>query len=88
MTRAAMIGWLGMVSAVTLPFWNIPLVWRIQKRKCSDDISLAWAAGVWACLVGMLPSGLASPDLVFKVFSVINLLFFSSVLFQVVRFRR
>lgn len=88
MTPPELVHLLGMVSAVALPFWNIPLVWRIQKRKSSRDISLAWALGVWVCLAGMLPSGLASSDAVFKVFSVINLLFFSSVLFQVLRFRR
>lgn len=77
----------GMVSAVALPFWNIPLIWRIQKRQSADDISPAWALGVWVCLVGMLPSGLASPDAVFKTFTVVNLVLFSAVVFQVLRFR-
>ena len=88
MTSSELVRWVGMVSAVTLPFWNIPLVWRIQKTRSSRDISLAWALGIWFCLVGMLPSGLLSADAIFKIFSVINLLFFSAVLFQVVRFRR
>ena len=70
-----------------LPFWNIPLIWRIQQRKSSRDISPAWALGVWVCLAGMLPSGLASQDPIFKIFTVINLALFSAVVFQVVRFR-
>ncbi len=77
----------GMVSAVALPFWNIPLIWRIQKRRSADDLSPAWALGVWVCLVGMLPAGLSSPDPVFKTFAVVNLVLFSAVVFQVLRFR-
>ncbi len=79
--------WVGMVSAVALPFWNIPLIWRIQQRRSSRDLSTAWAVGVWVCLVGMLPSGLVSVDAVFKAFTVVNLVLFSAVLFQVLRFR-
>ena len=78
---------LGMVSAVVLPFWNIPLIWRIQQRRSSRDLSMAWALGVWVCLVGMLPCGLASADGVFRVFTLFNLLLFSVVVFQVLRFR-
>lgn len=62
MTLPELVQAVGMVSAVALPFWNIPLIWRIQERRSADDISPAWALGVWFCLVGMLPSGLASVD--------------------------
>lgn len=81
------VQWVGMVSAVALPFWNIPLIWRIQRRKSADDISPAWALGIWFCLVGMLPSGLASSDPVYKVFTMVNLALFSLVVVQVLRFR-
>lgn len=87
MTPQELTQTVGMVSAVALPFWNIPLIWRIQQRRSSRDISLAWALGVWVCLVGMLPCGLASTDGVFKAFTVVNLLLFSAVVFQVLRFR-
>lgn len=83
-----MIETLGLISAVTLPLWNIPLIMRIHQRKSSADISLAWALGVWVCLAGMLPSGLASPDAVFKAFSVVNVIFFSAVVIQVLRYRK
>ncbi len=87
MTSSDLVQAMGMVSAVALPFWNIPLIWRIQKRRSADDLSPAWALGIWVCLIGMLPSGLASPDGVFKVFTVVNLGLFSAVVFQVLRFR-
>lgn len=76
-----------MVGAVMLPFWNIPLILRIQQRGSSKDISLGWALGVFGCLVAMLPAGLRSADPVFRVFSVINLAFFTAVTAQVLRYR-
>lgn len=83
-----MIKTIGLIAAIVLPFWNLPLIVRISKRKSSADISMAWALGVWVCLVAMLPSGLRSADPVFKVFTVLNLLFFSAVLLCVFRYRR
>lgn len=77
----------GLIAAIALPFCNLPLIARIARRKSSADISLAWAFGVLACLVAMLPSGLNSPDIVFKVYTVVNLTFFSGVVIQVLRYR-
>ena len=82
-----MIQTLGFLGAVILPLWNIPLIITIQKRRSSRDLSLSWAFGVWGCLVLMLPSGLASPDPVYRVFTVLNVLLFGAVVVQVVRFR-
>jgi len=76
-----------MISAVALPFCNLPLILRIQQRQSADDISPVWAIGVWICLVGMLPSGLASQDPVFRIFTIVNLALFSGVVVQVLRFR-
>lgn len=84
----AWVPWLGFVSAIVLPFWNIPLIMTIGRRKSSRDISLSWAFGVFACLVLMLPSGLVSPDPVFKAFTVVNVILFAGVVFQVMRYRR
>jgi len=83
-----MIETVGLISAVTLPLWNIPLIIKIHQRRSSADISMAWALGVWVCLAGMLPAGLASEDVVFKAFAVINVIFFSVVVVQVIRYRR
>lgn len=70
---------IALVAAILLPLWNIPLVVRIVKRKSSKDISLFWALGVWACLVLMAPSAFVSPDIVWKVFSIINFILFTLV---------
>jgi len=83
-----MLETLGMVAGIVLPFWNIPLIVRIQRRRSSEDLSLFWALGVWGCFALMLPAALTSPDKVFKVFSIVNIFFFTIVTFQVVRFRR
>jgi uncharacterized protein with PQ loop repeat len=82
-----MIEIIGLIAAIILPFWNIPLIVRIQKRRSCEDISLYWVFGVWACLILMVPSGLMSSDLVFKVFTIVNFILFSVVVIQVVRFR-
>ncbi len=78
---------LGMLSAVILPLWNIPLIMKIRARRSSKDVSVWWAVGVWVCLLGMLPSGLASPDRVFRLFTIVNLVLFSGVVVCVVRYR-
>lgn len=78
----------GLIAAVILPFWNIPLILRIQERSSSEDISLWWVVGVWICMVVMLPSALISGDFVYKIFGIMNLFFFSAVLVQVFRFKK
>jgi hypothetical protein len=77
-------GWIG---AVALPLWNIPLIVRIETRKSSKDISLSWTLGVMSCLLLMLPSGLKSPDSIYRMFAVANALFFAGVTIQVLRYR-
>lgn len=78
---------LGMVGAIGMPLWNIPLVIRIIQRRSSADISLWWAMGVWACIILMAPAGIVSTDIVLKIFSIINLIFFSCVVFIVIMYR-
>ena len=79
---------LGLIAAITLPFFNIPLILRIQHRKSSDDISLTWVIGAFSCMVLMLPSALISDDPVYRAYSLVNIVFFGSVVVQVLRFRR
>ena len=83
-----MIKTIGLVAGIILPLWNIPLIYRIEQRKSSRDISLYWAIGVWVCFVAMFPSALVSTDVVYKSFSIMNLLLFTAVTIEVVRFRR
>ncbi|MCK5492863.1 MAG: hypothetical protein KAJ14_07120 [Candidatus Omnitrophica bacterium] len=79
---------IALISAVILPLWNIPLILRIVKRKSSVDISLCWAIGVWSCFALMMPAGLVSEDLVFKVFNVFNFFMFSIVTIFVFIYRK
>jgi uncharacterized protein with PQ loop repeat len=80
--------WLGMIAAIAMPLWNIPLIIKIERRKSSKDISAAWAVGVFACILLMLPSGLTSPDPVFRIFTLINTVLFGAVALQVLRYRK
>ena len=78
---------IGMMAAVMLPLWNIPLIIKIRQRRSSKDVSVLWTWGVFVCLLLMLPSALVSADRVFKVFSVVNIVFFAGVVIQVIRYR-
>lgn len=82
-----MIETLGLIAAVALPLWNIPLIARIRQRRSSKDVSIWWAVGVWVCLLLMLPAGLRTHDAVFKTFTVANLVLFSAVVVYVLRYR-
>lgn len=83
-----MIDYLGAAAAIIMPMFNIPLIVRIIKRKSSEDISIVWALGVWACIVLMFPSGLKSADVVFKLFNWVNVIMFSCVMIAVVKYRK
>jgi len=76
------------ITAVILPFWNLPLIYRIIKRRSSKDISIYWVVGVWVCLSLMAPAGFTSKDIIWRVFSIINFISFSCVLIAVLAFRR
>ena len=82
-----MLQQLGLIAAVAMPLWNIPLIIRIERRKSSKDISLTWTLGVYACILLMLPSALASSDLIFRMFGIVNALLFGAVVIQVLRYR-
>lgn len=79
---------ISLLAAIILPFWNIPLILRIIKRKSSEDISMPWAIGVWVCIVLMFPSGLASQDIVWKAFNIINFFLFTAVVVTVYAYRK
>jgi uncharacterized protein with PQ loop repeat len=76
------------VTAVILPFFNIPLIVKIIRRRSSRDISLCWLWGVWACILLMMPSALRSPDAVWKTYNVINLILFTVVVITTVKYRK
>lgn len=79
---------IGMIAAVILPLWNIPLIVKIVKRRSSSDISLAWVVGVWVCIIIMFPSGLMSKDPIWRVFNVSNTILFTAVFYTVLKYRK
>lgn len=83
-----MIDKIALIASIILPLWNIPLMIRIIKRRSSEDISLFWAVGVWICLLAILPSGLRSDFFVWKVFAILNFIFFSGVTFCALLFHK
>ncbi len=83
-----MITILGVLAAIVLPLFNIPLMTRMRRRKSSSDISLIWTIGVFSCVVIMLPSAILSKDLVFKLFEVMNVILFSGVVYHVLKYRK
>jgi uncharacterized protein with PQ loop repeat len=78
---------IGVISGVVLPLFNIPLIVRLVRRKSAEDFSLAWALGVWVCIVLMTPQALRSSDQAFRAFGVVNLVFFSLVTFFILKYR-
>jgi len=79
---------MALFAAVTLPLWNIPLIIRIVRRKSSEDISLYWTLGVWGCLVLMTPRAVVSPDPVFRIYNIVNVVIFSVVVAIVLVYRK
>ncbi len=78
----------GVAASVTMPLFNIPLIVKIIKRRSSADISLSWLLGVWVCAILMAPSGFSSPDVVYKIFNVVNLVLFTAVVITVLKYRK
>ena len=78
---------LALVASVVMPLWNIPLIVKVFKRKSSDDLSLFWLWGVWACMLLMLPWAMVTHELVLKVFSFVNFILFSGVVVAVMKHR-
>ena len=83
-----MLDAVGMIAAAGMPLWNIPLILHMERRKSSADISLAWVLGVWACILLMSPAAVHSADPAFRAFGWMNLVLFTAVVAQVLRFRR
>ena len=79
---------IGLVSAIILPFWNIPLIVKMMRRRSSRDISLAWAVGVWVCTMLLFPSAMMSKDMIWRTFNIINAILFTVVFVMVIRFRK
>jgi len=79
---------IALIAAIVLPFWNIPLIVRIIRRKSSRDISIYWTLGVWTCFVLMAPEGFRSEDIVWRTFNIVNLVLFTLVTIVVIAYRK
>ena len=79
---------IGIAAGITLPLFNIPLIVRIVQRKSSKDMSLTWALGVWACIILMTPGALRSQDTAYRLYGIVNIFFFSIVVFFVLKYRK
>jgi uncharacterized protein with PQ loop repeat len=79
---------IGLLAAVILPFFNIPLIVKIIRRRSSMDISMSWVMGVWICSLLMFPSGVTSTDLVWRCYNIVNLVLFTGVVIAVWRHRK
>lgn len=78
----------GVIASFALPLFNIPLILRMIKRRSSEDISMTWVVGVWICIILMTPRALMSQDVAFQVYGVMNIVFFTLVLFFSVKYRK
>ncbi len=87
MTEDTIIHYLGLAGSFAMPFFNIPLILHMIRRKSSADLSLVWALGVWVCILLMTPAAFVSRDMVLKVFGITNVIFFSLVVFFALRYR-
>ena len=79
---------IALISAIALPLFNIPLIVRVIKRRSSKDLSIHWALGVWICFLLMAPESLRSPDMVWRAFSIMNIILFTCVLVAVFVYRK
>lgn len=79
---------IGLVAAIVMPFWNIPLILKIIRRRSSQDISKSWVLGVWICAFLMAPSGFVSKDMVWRCFNIVNLILFTGVVVTVWRYHK
>lgn len=77
-----------LIAAIILPFWNIPLIVRVIRRKSSKDLSIPWVIGVWVCFLLMAPEGLRSADIVWRTFNIVNLILFTAVVAVVLWYRK
>ena len=79
---------IGFWAAVILPFWDIPLMVRVIRRKSSEDISLIWIAGLWGSSVLMAPSAFMTGDKVAMGFNAVNVTMLTLVLIVVIKYRK
>ncbi len=86
MTGGDWIQTVGTAAGVAMPLFNIPLIFKLVRRKSAKDFSLPWVLGVWSCSLLMVPQALRSPDIAFRLFAVVNITLFSVVTFFILKY--
>ena len=79
---------IALIAGIVLPLFNVPLIVRVIKRRSSKDLSMSWAIGVWTCFLLMLPESLHSSDIVWRVFSIMNITLFTCVMIVTLVYRK
>ena len=79
---------IGFWAAVIMPLWDIPLIIRVIQRKSSQDISMAWAVGIWVTAILMAPSSFITGDKQAIGFNVMNVIMLTAVLVIVIKYRK
>ena len=79
---------IGFWAATVLPLWDIPLIVHVVRRKSSQDISLVWVFGLWACSVAMAPSAFISGNKIAIGFNIVNVTMLTAVLVVVLKYRK
>ena len=79
---------IGLVASVSLPLWNIPLIIKIVKRRSSADLSMTWVLGVWICSILMAPAGMVSKDIIWRTFTITNVVLFTGVVIAAFKYRK
>jgi uncharacterized protein with PQ loop repeat len=78
----------GAFAGAVMPLFNIPLIMKIRERKSAKDISLAWAWGIWICIILQTPVALMSSEIAFKAFGISNIVFFTGVMYYVLKYHK
>ena len=76
---------IGFWAGVVLPLFDIPLIYRIIKRKSSADISIIWIVGLWVTSVMLL---ISTKDPLAFGFNIMNVLMLTVVMGVVLKYRK
>jgi len=83
-----MLKTVGFWAGVALPLWDIPLIVRVVQRKSSQDISLAWALGIWISSIFMTPPAFILGNKIAMGFDIMNVTMLTAVVVVTIKYRK
>lgn len=83
-----MLKTIALIIGIILPFFNIPLIYRITKRRSAEDVSLVWSLGILVCFILMQPHAVIGGEKIFALFNTINIFFLIIMNIQILRFHK